>query len=67
MAKKDEFAFIEEIKAEPKVRIRIPKKSETDIDDVPVSINGHIYQIKKGEFVDVPQSVALLLADAKYI
>lgn len=67
MLKKNEFAFIDKIKAEPKVRIRIPKKGETDNDDVPVSINGHIYQIKKGEFVEVPQSVADILANAKYI
>ena len=69
MAKKNEneLAFIEVLKAEPKVKIRIPQKDEKDTDDVPVSINGHIYQIKKGEFVEVPESVAQILINAHYI
>lgn len=65
--KRNENAFVDELKAEPKVRIRIPKKDEHDNGCVPVSINGYIYQIKKGENVEVPLSVEKILEDAHYI
>jgi hypothetical protein len=32
-----------------------------------VQINGHLMQIKKGISVDVPESVALILAEGKHI
>jgi len=58
----------EEIKKLPKVKIRIPKDPLNPKDEVvPVCINGYIWQIKRGETVEVPKPVADILADAGYI
>lgn len=53
---------------EPKVRVKIPadplNKGEQT---VPVGINGYFYYIRRGETVEVPQTVADLLERAQYI
>ena len=45
---------------EKTVRIRIPI-TPTETDDVFVSINDRTWQIKRGEYVDVPECVAEVL------
>ena len=59
---KKEGAFIEELKEQEKVMVRIPLKEgdEEGAFEV-VSINGHIYQIAKGEDVQVPVAVRAIL------
>lgn len=53
---------------EPRVRIKIPVDPLNKEDSfIPVGINGYIYQIKRGVAVEVPQTVAGILEDAKYI
>lgn len=51
-----------------KVRIKVPadKLNKEDV-IVPVCINGYTYQIKRGEWVDVPEEVAKILDDAGYM
>lgn len=58
----------DELRNGPKVRIKIPidKQNTTDL-TVPVSVNGHVYQIKRGEYVEVPAVVAEILEGAGYI
>ncbi|GKH50448.1 hypothetical protein CE91St46_15590 [Eubacteriales bacterium] len=54
--------------AEPKVRIKIQKDPLNEHDEiVPVCLNGYLFQIKRGETVDVPQTVAGVLERAGYI
>ena len=56
------------LKAEEKVKIKIPVDQLNKNDDsVPVVINGYIYQIKRGERVEVPEVVANILEEAGYI
>lgn len=56
------------LKDEKTVRIKIPKDQlNPKQDSVPVMINGYRYRIKRGETVDVPQSVASLLEKGGYI
>ncbi len=51
-----------------KVRIKIPIDPLNPTDSfVPVCINGYVYQINRGKTVEVPQSVADILEDAKYL
>ena len=51
-----------------KVRIRLPKDQLNKEDVVvPVCINGYTYQIKRGEWVDVPEEVARILEEAGYM
>jgi hypothetical protein len=45
---------------EKKVKIKIPL-TRTEKDDVYVAVNGKPYQIKRGETVEVPESVAEVL------
>ena len=53
---------------EEKVKIVIPKDQINKNDSfVPVAINGYIYQIKRGETVEVPKEVARILKEAGYI
>jgi predicted Mrr-cat superfamily restriction endonuclease len=51
-----------------KVRVRIPadKLNKHDV-VVPVCVNGYTYQIKRGEWVEVPQTVADILEQAGYL
>ena len=46
--------------AEKKVKIKLPL-TRTEKDDVYVAVNGKSYLIKRGEYVDVPESVAEVL------
>ena len=57
MAKKDEMAFVDDLKKQEKRRIRIPKKNDKDNGFVPVSINGYIYQIKAWELETLVETV----------
>lgn len=47
-------------KTEKKVKIKIPL-SRTEKDDVYVCVNGKSYLIKRGEWVEVPESVKEVL------
>lgn len=51
-----------------KVWVRIPadKLNKHDV-VVPVCVNGYTYQIKRGERVEVPQTVADILENAGYL
>ncbi|MDL2215733.1 hypothetical protein LJB77_01485 [Ruminococcaceae bacterium OttesenSCG-928-N02] len=61
-------AFGDTLAQQKKVRIKIPKDPINPADSfVPVCVNGYIYQINRGESVDVPQTVAELLEEGKYI
>lgn len=52
----------------PKVKIKIPLDPLNKEDSmVPVGINGYFYYIKRGETVEVPETVADILTRAKYI
>ena len=57
------------LKKEAKVRIKIPGDplNKNDHSPVPVTINGYRYEIKRGETVDVPETVAKVLERAGYI
>ena len=57
-----------EINKQDKIKIKIPidKQNKTD-SVVPVCINGYIWQIKRGESVEVPEVVADILTEAGYI
>lgn len=61
-AMKDFFA------KEKKVRIKIPADPLNPTNDsVTVQVNGYTFLIKRGESVDVPESIANILTEAKYI
>lgn len=67
---KDENEALETAKTVKKslVRIKIPVDPLNPKDlIVSVMINGYIWQIKRGETVDVPEQVANILEEAKYI
>ena len=50
------------------IKIKIPMDKENPGEKfVPVTINGWTWTIKRGESVEVPEAVAKLLEDAKYI
>jgi cytochrome b involved in lipid metabolism len=51
----------------PKEKVRIMKSSNPNDTFVPVSINGYVYQIKRGEDVEVPNEVRNILIEAGYI
>lgn len=58
----------ERIKSEKKVSVKIQKDPLNPKDGVvPVCINGYFYQIKRGEKVEVPETVADILENAGYI
>lgn len=51
-----------------KVRIRIPMNPLNEDDMVvPVCINGHHYWLERGKSMEVPRTVAEILAEAAYI
>lgn len=54
----------DELNAQKKVKITIPS-TELERDPVVVGINGYVFQIKRDEPVEVPQSVLNVLNDAK--
>lgn len=49
-----------------RIRISIDKQNESD-KVVIVGVNGHVYRINRGEWVEVPQVVAELLEQGGYI
>lgn len=51
---------------QPKVKIRLyqAKPPEKPLPDETVCVNGYIYQIKRGEYVEVPETVAKILEEA---
>jgi len=57
-----------EVNKQEKVRIRIPLDplNKTDL-IVPVCINGYVWKIERGKTVTVPENVATILEEAKYI
>jgi len=56
------------INAEKKVRIKIAVDPFNPGDMVvPVTINGYHWNIKRGESIEVPETVAKILFDAHYI
>ena len=56
------------IKSKKMVEIKIPIDSQNPKDlIVPVIINGYRWEIKRGEKVSVPEPVAKILENAKYI
>lgn len=58
----------EELQSQPKRKIRLWQVPENSADnplpDETVCINGYVYQIKRGETVEVPESVAVVLEQA---
>lgn len=65
--KKEALKTAKELK-KATVRIKIPVDPLNPKDlVVPVMINGYIWEIKRGETVDVPEEVANILENAKYI
>jgi hypothetical protein len=57
--------FVKELKKQDKVKIRIPLRDDDEEGAFEVvAINGHIYQIKKGEDVEVPVVVKARLVKA---
>ena len=57
--------FVKELKKQDKVKIRIPLRDDDEEGAFEVvAINGHIYQIKKGEDVEVPVTVKARLVKA---
>lgn len=66
--KKELSAVKAALDKQKKRSIRLPKpKDEHDINYVPVCINGYTYQVKKGENVEVPETVAVLLEESGYL
>ena len=58
-------SFVDELKKQTKVTICIPLRDNDEEGAFEVvSINGHIYQIKKGEDVEVPVEVKARLKKA---
>lgn len=49
-----------------RIKIQIDQLNPKDL-MVPVMINGYLWNIKRGEFVEVPENVAKILENAKYI
>lgn len=49
------------LKKQEKVKIRIPRMPDSRDDVVECGVNGHMYCIKRGETVEVPVSVKLVL------
>ncbi len=64
----DSLSTGELLAKEDKVTLVVPK-SELNPQEkmVPVTINGYTYSIRRGEQVTVPQTVADILKEAKYI
>ena len=57
-----------ELKKEKKITITIPKSELNPHEmNVPVTVNGWTYNIKRGESVEVPMTVFNILKEAKYL
>lgn len=58
----------EHFSKEKRVRIKIPVDPLNPKDmAVTVKVNGYAFVIKRGESVEVPESIANILSEAKYI
>lgn len=58
----------EELKKEEKIAVVIPRSELNPHEmNVPVTVNGWTYNIKRGERVEVPVTVYNILKEAKYI
>ena len=65
---KESLSTGEQLAKEKKVTIVVPKSELNPHETVvPVTINGYTYQIKRGEEVEVPQTVKNILKETKYI
>lgn len=62
---------VQALNAMPKVKVRayqVPADSSDEkLPDLTVAINGYVYQIKRGETVDVPEEVANILSEAGHV
>ena len=68
MEKVETTKTVKETKATEKVKTVIIPVNEKDPDNyVPVCINGKIFQVKKGEEVDVPEEVYNILKRSGYL
>lgn len=68
MEKVETTKAVKETKATEKVKTVIIPVNEKDPDNyVPVCINGNIFQVKKGEEVDVPEEVYNILKRSGYL
>lgn len=57
-----------DLRKDKKVRIKIPIDARQPKDIVvPVVVNGHVYRINRGEWVEVPAVVAEILEQSNYI
>lgn len=56
---------VKEDKGEEMVRVQLFKDGEKYKDDVFVAVNGRAFQIKRGEAVEVPKSVAEVLENSQ--
>lgn len=70
MAKEETTEKVKETKTnEPKgekmVKLRIPNSRDDDEGDVFISVNERTFQIKRGETVTVPESVAAAYRDSE--
>ena len=55
------------LKKEPKVKTIIhEQEGQEGLLDVPLSVNGHVYLVKRGYEVDLPYSVFKVLQNSKY-
>lgn len=56
--------------AEPKRSVKLyqvpPGSTDAPLPDLPVQINGYVYQIKRGVSVQVPETVADIIEEAGY-
>lgn len=57
----------EKLNEQPKVKVKVKASGKDDKAPVPVGINGYIYQVPKGVYVEVPEQVAQILEEADYI
>ena len=61
-------AMKEAFAKEKGVRVKVPVDALNPKDlNVTVQVNGYTFLIKRGETVDVPESIANILSEAKYI
>ncbi len=68
MEKVETTKAVKETKATEKLKTVIIPVNEKDPDNyVPVCINGNIFQVKKGEEVDVPEEVYNILKRSGYL
>jgi len=66
--KTEGIKWSQELESAEKVRIRIAHdKNDPGFDPVVVGHNGNWYEIKRGEFVDVPVPIFEILDNANYL